>query len=564
MGNSNSTAKEGIVKLINNKPLIEKYLNKSVIYQNYMNNRCLKVMIPGDEIEQNSSFYIYNIEGFFDIEKGIYFSLAQIIGTLKVLEDNKIQIKDYEDFEIKVNTFLCAIQLMNSINNFSSQENVSEQKADTKCICTEVKEEKSNNNLNINFGSFFSFSWNKNEEKYFKQEIKMEEQEKIKKEINNFELSSIANYTSIILALIEILQKFIKVRNPRIKKAISWLQNLIPFNELKELVYFSIRAISGTISGVSNIIKGVANLPHNKFLSVMNLTTGILELGKVGVDAVITCKKIQNQRNNKKRTKAQDNFLSLLNQMESLFSELVDSNLEKLKKNNIIILGIDESNDSYNEGTDLKLFKIDNIENYAKCLSEYEENRVKYIQNMIYFYNKILPKFSQLTDNGENDKNESLDFLLCLQEFIINNCKNEDFWIETNKESIEQFIGIMEKEYENGKNYIKHNGNQIKKKIIASFEKGEEKNQIKKNRTLTICKSLSNIKDCEPPAPIINIKYDNLKTSRIDMKRNIGKNENHILKKSKRKRKNNEKNFMNKYKNEYSYNCSPNKVIKEY
>ena len=561
MGNSNSTAKEGIVKLISNEPLIKKYLNKSVLYKNYMNIRCLKVKIPGDEIEQKSSFYIYNIEGFFDIEKGIYFSLVQILETMKFLEENKIQIKDYEDLETKANTLICAIQLMNSINNFSTQKNVS---ADKKCICTEVKEEKSNNNLNINLGGFLSFSWNKNEEKYFKQEIKMEEQEKIKKEINNLELSSIANYTSIALALIEIFQRFIKIKNPRIKKVIDWLKNLIPFDELKEIVYFSIRAISGTISGFSNIIKGITNFPKSKVLSILNLTTGILELGKVGVDAVITYKKIENQSNNKKRTKAQENFLSLLNQMESLFSELIDSNLEKLKKNNLIILGIDESKDSYNEGIDLKLFKIDNIENYAKCLNEYEDNRFKYIQNMIYFYNKLLPKFSQLTDKGENDKNESLDFLLCLQEFIIKNCNNEDFWIEINKESIEQFISNMEKEYENGKRYIKDNGNQIKKKIIASFEKGEEKNQIKKNRTLTICKSLSNIKDCEPPAPIINIKYDNLKTSRIDMKRNIGKNENHILKKSKRKRKNNEKNFMNKYKNEYSYNCSPNKVIKEY
>ena len=55
---------------------------------------------------------------------------------------------------------------------------------------------------------------------------------------------------------------------------------------------------------------------------------------------------------------------------------------------------------------------------------------------MIYFYDKLLPKFSQLTDKGEKYKIESLNFLLSVQEYIIKNCNNKDFWIKINKEYI--------------------------------------------------------------------------------------------------------------------------------
>ena len=198
--------------------------------------------------------------------------------------------------------------------------------------------------------------------------------------------------------------------------------------------------------------------------------------------------------------------------------------MEELKENNIIILGIDESEDNYNEKTDLQLFKIDDIDNYAKCLSDIEDNRFKYIKNMIYFYDKILPGFSQLTIKGENEKYE-LDFLLNLQEFIIKNCNNKDFWININEESMEQFINNMEKEYERRKNYFKDNANEIKKKIIEAFGKEEEKNQINS-------KSSTIIQDSEPPAPIIDTKNNELKEKpRKCMTKNIEECDKYSLKK---------------------------------
>lgn len=182
MGASNATAKDGIIKIIKNKSLITKYLNKSAIYKNYMNTRCTKVLIPGKEIEQNSSFYIYNIEGFFDIEKGIYFSLIKLFEIMKLLEDNKISIKSYEDWQQKANTFLRAIEIVNCICNFYNNEDNEDKKSieyEKNCQCSKIIEEKQEENISLNIGSWFSFT--KSEEKTISQLIKEEEKEEIKK-----------------------------------------------------------------------------------------------------------------------------------------------------------------------------------------------------------------------------------------------------------------------------------------------------------------------------------------------------------------------------------------------
>ena len=80
--------------------------------------------------------------------------------------------------------------------------------------------------------------------------MKMEEQENLKKEVNNIELNSIATYISLAIALMGFLQPYITNNIPSIKKAIKWLENIIPFDELKELVYVLLKSINGTISGV--------------------------------------------------------------------------------------------------------------------------------------------------------------------------------------------------------------------------------------------------------------------------------------------------------------------------
>ena len=54
--------------------------------------------------------------------------------------------------------------------------------------------------------------------------------------------------------------------------------------------------------------------------------------------------------------------------------KLANSNLEELKNNNIIILEIDEANNS-NKNVFLKLVIIEKIDYYAKCLGDEAQNK---------------------------------------------------------------------------------------------------------------------------------------------------------------------------------------------
>ena len=165
--------------------------------------------------------------------------------------------------------------------------------------------------------------------------------------------------------------KFKEIKNfksQRIENAINFLSKIIPFEQLKEIV--SISTVYETISGLANIYKEFNSFQQNKLLlSAIQFTTGALELGKPIIDIYIKNKKVSNQ---KKRTKAQGNFLELINKIENLFEELIESNLQGLKNNNIIILGIDSSDKYYNEGIDLQLSNIEGIDQYAKVLSDNE------------------------------------------------------------------------------------------------------------------------------------------------------------------------------------------------
>ena len=499
MGSTNFTATDGINKLIKNQPLIIKYLNQSVLYKNNMNIRCTNVEIPGQEIEQNASFYIYNIEGFFDIEKGIYFPLIQVLKTMKFLNEKNIPITSYEDLEEKVNLLLDAIRIVDCAYYYSSKDDQSLEQ-EQKCQCiekTEKIEEKKNEVysfiLKIKDLLYLSFSWTKTEEKSIEpinELIEKKDQkkilEKILEKIKNININEISSYESIILTIMGLLTKFNIHKCHGIRNAIDWLSNIIQFNELNEIVKCTIRVVSGSISGFVHIYQGMQNLSNNKTASVINIVTGVLECAKAALDAYNTNQKIKIKETNAKLSKAKNNFLQLLNKMDELFNKLINSNLEEFKKNNIIILGIDQSDSVYNEGTDLQLFYIKNIDNYAKCISENEKGRAKYIENMIFFYQKILPKFSELTI--EKDINLKLDFFISLQTLIINNFNNKDFWIELDKDKIETFIDFMEKEFEKRKDYFKNNSCEIKNKFIQMLEKTT---------------NVQN-KDCKPPAPTVD------------------------------------------------------------
>jgi len=148
----------------------------------------------------------------------------------------------------------------------------------------------------------------------------------------------------------------------------------------------------------------------------------------------------------------------------------------------------------------LQLINIEGIDQYAKVLSDNEQDREKYIKNMIQFYKKINPKFSQLTQKGENDKKESYEFLVYFQE-LIKNFNNKDFWIKMNEENIEEFMDYLENEYKKRKNYFKEHSNDIIKQYIQSLKKDKE---TKENEAFKAEKPLSNNKLDGIPAPTID------------------------------------------------------------
>ena len=505
--NTNCKAKDGIDKLIQNKSLIKKYLNKSVLERNKMNTRCIKKEIPGEEIEQNSTFYIYNIEGFFDIEKGLYFSLIELFETIKYCEKHEIDIKNYEDLENYYDALLIAMKTINCICETYQMKNgeisekekkeMSEQEKEEMCknICEKKIENEFKSSSKIEV-SWKGFSYVKTEEKFTKQQEKIEQNSQVLEILNNFSFTDLETFSTLFIGMALKFKEKNNFISKGIKNAINLLSNIIPFNQLKEII--SISTVYETISGLANIYKAYNSVKQNKLpLAAIQFITGALELGKPIFDTYIKSEKVSNQ---KKKTKAQGNFLELINKIENLFEILINSNLQELKNNNIIILGVDSSENYYNEGVDLQLTNIDGIEQYAKVLSDGEQDRVKYIKNMIHFYKKINPKLSQLTNKGENDKKETFEFLVYFQEFI-KNFNNKDFWIKMNEENIDEFVDYLENEYKQRTNYFKEHSNEIIKQYIQSLKKDEETNEKKKNETFKVEKPLSNNKVDDTPAP---------------------------------------------------------------
>jgi len=315
---------------------------------------------------------------------------------------------------------------------------------------------------------------------------------------NNFGFKESQSFSPLIIEMMLIFEEKNSNNSQGIKNATNFLSNIIPFNQLKEII--SISTIYEAICGVVNIVKGYNSFLQKKyFICAVQFTTGVLELGKAAIDTYIKTEKVNNQ---KKFTKAQENFLTLINKIENLFEELIISNLQGLKSNNIFILGIDNSENYYNEGVDLRLINIEGIDQYAKVLSDNEQDREKYIKNMIQFYKKINPKFSQLTQKGENDKKKSYEFLVYFQE-LIKNYNNKDFWIKMNEENIEEFLENLENQYKKKTNYFKEHSNEILEQYIQSLKKDKE---TKENEAFKSDKSISyNIED-DIPAPTIDSK----------------------------------------------------------
>jgi hypothetical protein len=214
---------------------------------------------------------------------------------MKFLKENNISIKSYEDLEEKANTFLSAIRLINFISNIyiPKDEKCSEQEKKCQCIETKIEEKKKES---FSLGSLCF--WSKTEEIHFSQveQTNEKEDQEIIEEVKNIDFNSIPNYFTLTLIVMEILKKIGFHKCPGISNAINWLSNIIPFNELNELIKCTLRVVSDTINGITHIIEGIKDLKTNKIISIINITTGIIEMTKVGLDVLITSKKIEEKK----------------------------------------------------------------------------------------------------------------------------------------------------------------------------------------------------------------------------------------------------------------------------
>lgn len=78
------SAEDSIKELEYKQSLIKKFFTYSSSKNNFMGYKCCKTKISGIEIKSDFTFYLYNIEGFFDIENGFFFTLQNLIWISEV------------------------------------------------------------------------------------------------------------------------------------------------------------------------------------------------------------------------------------------------------------------------------------------------------------------------------------------------------------------------------------------------------------------------------------------------------------------------------------------------
>lgn len=232
---------------------------------------------------------------------------------MKFLKGKNISINSYKDLEHYANCTLNALRLVDYIFYHSFLKDDKSLEQEEKCQCkekTEEIEEKENEifslTLKIKNSIYFSFSWTKTEEKSIEQineVIEKEDQIKILETIKNLDLNQFSSYESLILIIIELLKQWDIHKCRGIRNAINWLSNIIPFNELEEIVKCTFRVFSGSLSGITHIIQGIRNFPNNKIASAVNLTTGVIEIAKAGFDVFETAKKIEIENTKKNSQK---------------------------------------------------------------------------------------------------------------------------------------------------------------------------------------------------------------------------------------------------------------------
>lgn len=248
--------------------------------------------------------------------------------------------------------------------------------------------------------------------------------------------------------------------------ALDFIKNVIPCQDLVSYIQTSITLINDGVNfalGVGDLVKGIQK--KNFGLIILGSLNMIIN----GIDIGITIKNQYQKTRTKKLTKSQNNFQKLLNEMNTMFHELINNNLADLYDKNIFIVAIDEKNKSIfnsDEGVDLRIINIEELCKYAKYLNPNDIKREKYLQNIILFHQKIANHIGNLNiiqqyknEKGESGK-ENEDHLsnikmatalfLNTKREIIENPKynNQNFWINATEDSLDEILNSQIKIYD--------------------------------------------------------------------------------------------------------------------
>jgi len=404
MGNNISTAEEGVIKLEKNNLLIKKYFDLSTVVKGFLGYNCCKVEIPGNELNQNSSFFLFNIEGFFDIEKGIFFNIKNLVNLMIFFNNNKIDISSYEDFSVKIQIFLIFAEIAICFKDEWANDisEVGEKKCLKKINKKNIKEYKKKKQIEKKI---------KEKEDISKNETKINEIKKVNK-LNQF-IKFIFNTNPKRIAF-----GLAGIRNCQI--AINFLEKIIPFEQFKGYITSTLKFIEGGVEIFAGIKEGIKCYKNFNFFSFLEAVYFLVQGAKNISESSI---EIYNKYQENNLTKAQENFRTLLNKMQQLFSDLVQTNFQKLYEGNVIVLAIDNSksmNKNNNEGVYLKIIKVEGVDHYAKCLNNNDTNRNNYIKNMTLLYSNLIYQINEF-DNFKSGSqiNEMYAFLLIVEKLIL-------------------------------------------------------------------------------------------------------------------------------------------------
>ena len=273
------SSEKSIKELELKQSLVKKYFEYSSSTNNLMGYKCCKTKIPGKEINSDYTFYLYNIEGFFDFENGFFFTLQNLIWIMKCFNENNINTKSYEDFGCKIKILFASLEVIAS----------KRQMMKIKEYIDLIKE----NDQLLRLGSFG--------------------------------ISLLRNSKSVINFL---------------ERIIPFDQFKGYVSSVFLLIEGGFEIWTGFID-MGNLYKAFLN--KNYFEAFIYLLDGTANLYQGGNKINNSYKELQENYREKNFTKAQRNLNALLNKMDKLFNKLKENNLNNLYKKNIVVLAIDET-----------------------------------------------------------------------------------------------------------------------------------------------------------------------------------------------------------------------------